>query len=324
MLWDQIKLSNQLVELRLQSVNFCGNSQLLDFLQALNSAPELRNLKIISVLVFPESSPGPPPVSRSVKCPVPKLQTLLLKDLDYSALQILQGSLTPGPYHTTLCLTEKITYIHEPREEPTIVDFKDLCKVLKRISVDKLVLCGEWEEKKAWLDHTGLRSLLQSLPTVKTLIMSYWKFHKDGPYRAAQSSSISAHRENTHHELLEIPQGGLACSRTTSIRRKGIQESNYAQMLDVEVLRSVVPSHKLQEMSLSGCVAPAHKNNSDTEDMDTDGSNSADDFKDSIDWHCFESKDKVVKWLKTQVARFYLEDVPKTESRDYETSEWEL
>ncbi|KAL5633680.1 hypothetical protein ACGC1H_005779 [Rhizoctonia solani] len=184
MLWGQIKLSAQLVELHLQSVNFRSDSQLLDFLEALNTAPELRDLKVISVIVFPASSSDSPPSPRTVKCPVPKLQTLLLQDLDYSALQILQGSLAPGPYPTTLYLTEKITHIHEPRKEPTIISPKDLCKVLKRISVDKLILSGEWEEKNAWLNHTELRSVLQSLPTVK----------------------------NPHNDLLEISQRGPACS----------------------------------------------------------------------------------------------------------------
>ncbi|CAE6485785.1 unnamed protein product [Rhizoctonia solani] len=310
MLWGQIKLSDRLVDLRLQSINFRSDSQLLDFLEALNTAPELRDLKIISVIVFPASTSDSPPPSRSVKCPVPKLQTLLLQDLDYNALRILQGSLAPGPYHTTLCLTEKITFIHEPRKEPIIVDLRDLYKVLKRISVDKLVLCGEWEDKNAWLDHTELRSVLQSLPTVKTLIMTYWKFRKEDLL------------------ALERPRSGGKGSKRATVRFPSLTAMYLedAQMLDVGPFRSIVPSHKLQKMSLSGCVRPTPKNNPDNEidtDMDTD-SDGAGDFKDSIDWHDLDPKDKVVKWLMTQVAQFYLGDVPETESRDYDTSEWKL
>ncbi|KAG8709058.1 hypothetical protein FRC11_005936, partial [Ceratobasidium sp. 423] len=312
MLWDQIKFSNQLVELRLQSVIFDSNSKLLEFLRALNSAPELRDLKIISVIAFPESSSDSPAASQLVKCPVPKLQTLLLQDLDYNVLQILQASLVQGSYRTTLCLTEKIIHVHEPRKEPNTVNIKDLYKVLKRISVDKLVISGEWQDK-AWLDHTELRGTLQSLPTVKTLIMKSWRFRKEDLL------------------ALERPRPGKKGSKSQTVRFP-ILTALYleeAQMVDAEVLKNVVTSHKLQKMSLSGCVAPPPDNTPGSDpdvdtDIDTDGSDNDDIFKDALNWDYFESDDKIIKWLSTQVAQFRLDEIPETESRDYMTSEWQL
>ncbi|CAE7144655.1 unnamed protein product [Rhizoctonia solani] len=305
MLWDQIKLSNQLVELRLQSVNFRSESELYDFFEALSSAPELRDLKIISVIAFSEPDSDSPSAPRSVKCPVSKLQTLLLKDLDFNVLHVLQCSLAPGTYRTTLYLTQQTTHIHEPRKEPIAMDHKDLCRVLKRISVDKLVLCGEIYDKKAWLNSTELHDVLRSLPTVKTLIMICWKFREEDLL------------------ALERPRSRGKGSKNPRFPRLTALYLEDAAMLDAGVLKSVVASHKLEKMTLSGFVAPAPDSHSDS-DIEVDGSESVGDFRNWMDWHYLEPQDKIPKWLKTQVGQFCLGGVPKAELRDYDTSEWEL
>ncbi|KAH7332697.1 hypothetical protein B0J17DRAFT_678455 [Rhizoctonia solani] len=302
LLWNIITFSNRLVELRLQSINGY-DSESFDFLQAPNSAPELRDLKIISVISFPDRfSDSPPPSPKPIKCPIPKLQTLLLEDLGYNVLQIIQNAVGPGTYQTTLRLDEKATHIHVPRQQPEIVGVKDLCKVLKCINVGKLVLQGEWQGKM-WFEPSGLHSVLESLPALKPLIMSDWKFRKDDLLALARPRPVKKTSTKAFPKLTEL-------------------YVENAQMLDIEPLRNIVTSHSLQKWSLSGCVAPPPDVNDSGSDDDDDVSkdnknNSGDEFKDALGWHYFGNNDTIIKWLKSKVALFHLGDVSSTESKGY-------
>ncbi|CAE6461089.1 hypothetical protein ACGC1H_003095 [Rhizoctonia solani] len=103
--WDEVTFSNKLVEIRLQSVVLGYNSQLTGFLDMLQSASQLQDLKIISVVAFPDE---PTSAKSPVKTIFPNLQSLLLENLDFNVLRTVLGSIGPGSHRVTLFLPPKV------------------------------------------------------------------------------------------------------------------------------------------------------------------------------------------------------------------------
>ncbi|KDN36375.1 hypothetical protein RSAG8_10883, partial [Rhizoctonia solani AG-8 WAC10335] len=82
--WNTITFSEKLVEFHLQSVVLGDHFKLAEFLHVLESAPELRDLKLHSVVAFQDEfdlNATPDNIS------LPKLQSLLLADLAFNVLK---------------------------------------------------------------------------------------------------------------------------------------------------------------------------------------------------------------------------------------------
>ncbi|KDN36004.1 hypothetical protein RSAG8_11155, partial [Rhizoctonia solani AG-8 WAC10335] len=88
-------------------------------------------------------------------------------------------NIIPGSHRLTLYLTEKTLYIGNLETgsglfEEDEVDPSDLCDLLDCTPVDTLLLYGDFGEH--WVAEPVLRRILRSIPSLKTLRMSYWDF----------------------------------------------------------------------------------------------------------------------------------------------------
>ncbi|KDN33126.1 hypothetical protein RSAG8_13783, partial [Rhizoctonia solani AG-8 WAC10335] len=93
--WDTMAFSTRLAEFRIDNLVLGHDTAIAPFLQVLSSASGLRDLKIISVITFRDSTPShkiqpSPPVA------FPNLQRLLLQDLYCNTLQSLILMIAPG------------------------------------------------------------------------------------------------------------------------------------------------------------------------------------------------------------------------------------
>ncbi|CUA77398.1 hypothetical protein RSOLAG22IIIB_12737 [Rhizoctonia solani] len=228
--WESTTFSNKLVELRLQSVILDSNSDLIDVLQALQSAHELQQLKIISVTSFPDESDGNTPVAEFT---FPNLKSLLLEDLDFNVLRTLLASIVPGHHRLTLFLTPKIQHIYELDEEPTEIDIQEIYELLERTTVDTLLLQGDLEDT-VWLDYIELREILSSLPALKTLKMNSWWFNKEDLQALERPQTT-----NSDPQPVNFPNLEKICIFNSTIRHK-------------KALYCAMNSHSLHFMELGG------------------------------------------------------------------------
>ncbi|KAG8726402.1 hypothetical protein FRC11_000209, partial [Ceratobasidium sp. 423] len=286
--WGEITFSDKLVELRLQSVVLDDKSMLLGFLQVLRSAPELQQLKIISVVALSgldsdsdldEPQPSDTPVA---KYSFPKLRSLLLGDLDFYTLNILLDSIVPGSHHTRLCLTAKSRRIYDLEEGHVDVDMQLYFGLLERSRVDTLIIDGTCKNV-LWLGTTGLRRVLQALPTLKTLKIGFWTLHKQDLQALERPQSVSS-----DPDVIPFPSLESLCIIGTII-------------WDTEALSRVATSHPLQTMELGGRIP-------------TSGPD---------EWAILKDDHQVVRQLRATVPHFQLvNDILRIE--DFNEDMWRL
>ncbi|KAG8758631.1 hypothetical protein FRC11_003320 [Ceratobasidium sp. 423] len=219
--WDQLAFSTRLVELRLHGVVLGYNIKMTDFLRAVSSARGLRDLRIISVVAFPDTvtTTSPPFFS------LPDLELLSLGDLDYNVLGVLFRSIAPGSHQLRLWLTLDSTAIRLQDGTQDAVEYEDLYELLRPVKVDTVLLDGFWEDEP-WISRTELRGLLSSMPQLKTLMMHAWEFHKED-----WDVLIRPPREDP------LPFPNLTTLHLTGSR-----------FHDVETIREVVKSYSLQNL----------------------------------------------------------------------------
>ncbi|CAE6464665.1 unnamed protein product [Rhizoctonia solani] len=270
--WDKVNFSNRLVELRLQSVVLGRNSRLVGLLQVLDAASELRDLKLISIITFQDSSVSP--TSLFGRFSFPKLESLLLEDLNFSALKLLLYSVAPGDYQLRLFLTDNCRKIHIPNTGHDKASIEEIYGMLKWVVVDTLLLKGQGLCSN-WLGHSELRGLLKLLPALKTLKMTYWDFSED--------------------QLLALKRPPAGRKGTSSQPFPHIQELHLVdvQMYETKILKRVVASHSLQRMEFSGILI---------KDMSEDEANDPETY----DFEEFTGGFEIVKWLGRTVPQFRL------------------
>ncbi|KAG8704016.1 hypothetical protein FRC11_010289, partial [Ceratobasidium sp. 423] len=253
--WDTVTFSTRLTELYLHGITLGYDSPMSSFLRAASSAPELRDLKIISVLSFPCGSPPSPKLS------LPKLQTLFLEDLDYDVLELVLGSIAPGSHRLVLYLKDSSTIINEDEETQEPVDFTNLCELLEQVAVDTLMLEGKW----SWvppLDHIQLRMLLSSVPRLKTLKLTSWMFKK---------GDWDALTRPTRHDPTPFPN---------------LEELHlsHAEFFDVDGIKRAVESHSIRKVVIGACVREQTGTEED-DSSDQDGGPSLQDTRaDIVQW----------------------------------------
>ncbi|KAH7322222.1 hypothetical protein B0J17DRAFT_633435 [Rhizoctonia solani] len=131
-----------------------GRSKLNIFLRALESAPELRDVRIISVIALSAREDI-----------LPDLQSLLLDDLPFNVLQHVLASIAPGSHRIK---------DHDEYDESDGGD-EPVLKLLRTSNVNTILLDGGHHDSP-WVDRNELRSILRELPGLKTFIMSSWKW----------------------------------------------------------------------------------------------------------------------------------------------------
>ncbi|CAE6512708.1 unnamed protein product [Rhizoctonia solani] len=233
--WRHMVFSNRLVELRLERITLGRDSELPEFLNALSSAPELRDLKLISVMTFYEELVPLGTIQERQYITLPKLESLLLEDLFFNTLDLLSQWLIAGTCRLTLHLTKHSStnvlpgYVYS---QPLSVD--RLSSILNSIVVDTLVISNY---SSLILDH--LHDLLRSMPTLKVLKLGWvrfspekWNVLKAPSLQTAWSDSKPS--EEPFPKLKELHLPSLWVQDTAML----------------EGLKDLVASHPLQKLVL--------------------------------------------------------------------------
>ncbi|CAE6432665.1 unnamed protein product [Rhizoctonia solani] len=183
--WNQMAFSHKLGQIHLQSVVLGDHSKLNEFLGALVSASELRDVKLISVVALKLSAWSTQQNPQPLKISLPKLQSLLLEHLSLNVLQHVLASIPRGSHRIKVALTyqsQRTMYQPEEKNEDDYESddgykdgYRTLFKLLKSSKVDTLLLDAHQRESPC-VNRAELHSLLKSLPSLKTLIMTSWKW----------------------------------------------------------------------------------------------------------------------------------------------------
>ncbi|CAE6536653.1 unnamed protein product, partial [Rhizoctonia solani] len=233
--WGNITFSHRLVEMHLQSVVLGDNSKLVEFLRVIESASELRDLRLVSVVAFvedledTESDTGASPTTILL----PKLQSLLLDDLSLNVLTTVLTAIAPGSHKLKVHPSFKSHSDQSLEDEGSDSDWsyndRPLMNLLNRSNIDTLFLspCCHWtfEGNPRCVDREELCEKLQLLPNLKTLIMYDWKW---------DSNDILALDRNLHKGLPKLT---------------GLYILN-GRVCDAGYLPQIASSHSLQTLVL--------------------------------------------------------------------------
>ncbi|KDN44484.1 hypothetical protein RSAG8_05531, partial [Rhizoctonia solani AG-8 WAC10335] len=230
--WRHMDFSTRLVELQLQQLVIGPSSTLA---RLLNSAPELRNLRIISVVTFPDPNEAKNTIS------LHNLQSLLLENLYFNTLEFLFKSIAPGSHRLKLHLTKRsrkrVLESVLAGLEARVVNMEDLYSILQLVSVNTLVLSytsiSPIGTQEMWLTGLELRGLLKSMPAIKILKMRSWccDVQAGGALKRPQSTELGNGEQFPKFEQLYL-------SSTV--------------ILDEGIFKDVVASHSPQKMVFGG------------------------------------------------------------------------
>ncbi|CUA72677.1 Glycogen debranching enzyme [Rhizoctonia solani] len=170
--WDQILFSHRLVELNVQNVLFGYDSALTVFFNALSSATELRDLKLMSIRTLYDLAldtetrlPAVPTVY------LPTLQSLTIHNLYYNTLNFFFSSVDPRCLHgLKLVLNDKCHSLHLPESVDALDDDEfDFSTLLGGIPFENVFIDGPRGNNDHWLLPSELGSLMNSVSTLKVL-----------------------------------------------------------------------------------------------------------------------------------------------------------
>ncbi|CAE6534728.1 unnamed protein product [Rhizoctonia solani] len=283
--WDEVTFSNRLTKLHLEAVTIGNYSKLIQLLQALQLAPELHTLKLSTIFASPE------PIAPA-QITLKKLHSLYLENLDFGVLRLLVNSIAPGSHHLTLYLTPQVSYIRSLQAEAEFVNFLGLTALLQRSRVSTLLLNGFYRE--LWMCGPHLSNVLESLPTlsaVQFVNCGLTKVHLLALERTARVPGRS-----------EIPRRPFPNLSRLSLINTVIG--------DVDTLKHVVGSHRLELVELSSNVTAVDSDNEDDPDPSL----------------CctYTDQDDIVQWLRNAVPQFNLVDEAWGAQNDFRQGVWPL
>ncbi|CAE7143097.1 unnamed protein product [Rhizoctonia solani] len=231
--WNHMAVSHRLVELELKNIKMgTDRGDFVNFLTKVSFAPNLRNLRIISV----ETSFDSRSLSRvrpELKLFLPSLESLLIADLPCNTLHTVMDYITADSHHRTLYLTERCTRLVDHPHNTT--SFEAIWGHFEAVQapVHTLVLSGEQAE---WLSTPELHSLLGSLISLKTLKLSDWTLG-EGESRAIIGPRI---------EVSETEDDEFPALEQLELSRIRIQ--------DEEWLKKIVTRHPIKRMVIGGYI----------------------------------------------------------------------
>ncbi|KAJ1306486.1 hypothetical protein OPQ81_007489 [Rhizoctonia solani] len=243
--WRDINFSSRLVQLHIAGIRLGYDHTIAPFLQALSSASELRDLKIISVVSFHKDNT----TSAENALPIvtlPKLRSFHLQDLYFNTLRVLLSKITPGLPCLTLSLSFKSVEINRIKEitwgnngnndigdDDSIPTIGELWAALGPIQADTLRI---GEGSRAWLDGPMIRTFVRAMPILKTLQMDDWFF-------SDEDNSILSNLIRSHNT--QSDQDGLIPAL------ENIHLTRFA-LNNAEILQEMVSSHPVQQIILGG------------------------------------------------------------------------
>ncbi|KAG8701546.1 hypothetical protein FRC11_012074, partial [Ceratobasidium sp. 423] len=166
--WGYIPFSNRLVELWVHNIRLSGVSEFNSFMNALSSASQLRCLILCGLKAFLNQGTR---ASRQIS--LPKLQSLYLESLHLNILVLILSLLSPGSYHSTLCIWEGTFRNLIGVSETEDVGLENVCNALEPFPIHKLILGA--------IETTGTRlhRLLASMHALKTLILNFFQLNEE-------------------------------------------------------------------------------------------------------------------------------------------------
>ncbi|KDN33991.1 hypothetical protein RSAG8_12922, partial [Rhizoctonia solani AG-8 WAC10335] len=246
--WQATTFSTRLNELWIENITLGYDDAVVPFLQALSSASELRDLKIITVDTFCRRNSMPGTTEAPSRVVFPNLQSLYIRDIYSNTLKSLLRMITPGSYHLTLFLRETSLqnnlYEHDFDEieinhpEFGMANLGELCKDLERVPVHTLMLSEHSAFAIDRLTAPTLQLLLKAMPTLKTLKMHRWVF------------------DEALWDGLKQPHGNQADLQ----ERNRMAALEYLQLSEATILtdegfQDLVASHPLQRVVLGATIA---------------------------------------------------------------------
>ncbi|CAE6408740.1 unnamed protein product [Rhizoctonia solani] len=284
--WDNLVFSTQLVELRIQEVVLGYDDAILSFVQALSSAPNLRDLKIIAMTTFHNftaQAPAPPsPIT------LPGLRSLLIENFYLNTLEYLVQIIAPVSYDFTLFPNHKIFVDNIPSTVIVIgVDTEEtrrarICKALNQIPVDTLVISGYFNPD--WLETTDFLEFLMAMPTLKTLRMNDWYFDKD---LCQGITRINNDRTPAEDDI-------FPALRNLYLSQIGIP--------DAECFQSMIASHPLQLVVLEGSFCSGQ----------------------STSHEPWQENSRIVEWLRRNIPDLELRLVGASHAPELYSKHWRL
>ncbi|CAE7211993.1 unnamed protein product [Rhizoctonia solani] len=271
--WDTMSFSTRLVELRIDHAKLGTDDMLVQFMQALSSASELRDLKILCVETHHPNHAASDTVT-PLPVTFPKLQSLYIQDVYFNTLKTLLSMVTPGSHHLTLDVTDAtLTHAdlqvdHNNGDLPNLllncINITDLYTILRLNPVHTLMVWGGSGSDEPWLSGSAFLGLLEAMPTLETLKMHHWHFD--------EGIQTDLNRR-THPQLPQLKNLHL-----TSV---SISNPN--------ILRDMMATHPLRQVVLGGTIVHAH----------TGGPS---------DYHEPLQESSLVQWLEGNVPDFCLVD----------------
>ncbi|CAE6510812.1 unnamed protein product [Rhizoctonia solani] len=232
--WARARFSRNLVELWISNITLADRSQVILFLDSLCSAPALRDLKLVDVEAILEDEDGSISGDESLnEVSFPKLQSLHLESLPFDFLKFLFETIAPGSYCLTLKPGDEIRYDYPSDEE---IDDEDIFELLKSTTIHRLILSGS--EEGFWDTADGLRSILESVVTVKSLTLNHYNI--DHSILKALKAPKSRSGKFPNLDTLEI-YGAVFTFELDDLKPE---------------FKRVLQSHPLQRMVLGGYCRP--------------------------------------------------------------------
>ncbi|CAE6480502.1 unnamed protein product [Rhizoctonia solani] len=237
--WRYMTLPNRLVELQLRRITLGNDSQFPEFINALSSAPELRDLKLISIVTSGDGAPLGVLQERQ-RITLPKLESLLLEDIYFSTLGLLSQWLIDSTCRLSLntTLSHAVASTHPYLIGIERVAIERLCEALKLLVVDTLVVSKGNSICLPYLDR-----VLPLMPALKTLKLQSDKF---GPTEWDRLKPPS------------LPAAGSESNEQLSPKLEQLYLPSPYFLLEDEVnfegLKDLVASHPLQKLVLGNLV----------------------------------------------------------------------
>ncbi|EUC62872.1 F-box-like protein, partial [Rhizoctonia solani AG-3 Rhs1AP] len=231
--WKYMLFSSHLLELRLQDVMMGSDREdFVEFLRVLALAPQLRDLKIISVQsIFDHLSLTI--ISPSSRIHFPGLKSLYLEDLAHHTLVTVTDYIAPGSHRLTLYLTEQSAILDSALPADDETRLNSLRIQLEEVWVDTLVLSQDSDD---WLSSSELNDILHWVPELKSLKLNGRTMDED-EFQAI----IGTHVMGSESVDNAFPQ-----LEYLDLSRVWIE--------DEEWLKEVILSHPIQIMALGGYI----------------------------------------------------------------------
>ncbi|CAE6433763.1 unnamed protein product [Rhizoctonia solani] len=215
--WAKVAFSNRLVTLQIGRISLGCQPGINNFISALASATELRELALAYIEgVLDQDTSIPAGI-----LVLPKLESLHLQALVFNILFLFIRIITPNSYNLTLDFRPGTSTGHVLAADtfmlPVAVTHNELYPRLKGIKIGKLVL--DWERDCAWDSGVNLQALLQTATAVKTLVLNSYKLNQATlksltPPLNSSPETLGRDEDFPKLEAIEIHRCTLKCPLT--------------------------------------------------------------------------------------------------------------